>query len=266
MHALLSLSAAQLMQICPSQRHLYRKSATIHRQLALNLSLPFLQDISPTNCHAVFALSCIVAVLAFCLPQSSVNSDAADSVSDILDFIPLIRGVRTVLENAEWIRQGSTSPIVRDGTDRLTAKGATHTTPPLHKELEIAIENLIQINKTTTINTKLRDIYGCAIQELREAFEIINIITEERTLAFIWPMIVSEAYLAALMKREPMALVILAHYGVLLHSINGQWWSKGRGSQLVNAIYQALAPDWQAAVQWPRVATRKKCEFPTEQY
>lgn len=47
-----------------------------------------------------------------------------------------------------------------------------------------------------------------------------------------------------------MALVILAHWAVLLHSVSAQWWAGERGRLLVEAIFQELDDEWSAAVQW----------------
>lgn len=47
-----------------------------------------------------------------------------------------------------------------------------------------------------------------------------------------------------------MALVILAHWAVLLHSVSAQWWAGERGRLLVEAIFQELDDEWRAAVQW----------------
>ena len=102
----------------------------------------------------------------------------------------------------------------------------------------------------------LRVTYRSAIQDLRTAFERSSTIIEEEGLVFIWAATVSEQYMIRLQNKEPMALVILAHYAVLLHGINGQWWANGRGSQLVDAISETLPAVWQAAINWPRDAVQ----------
>ena len=53
-----------------------------------------------------------------------------------------------------------------------------------------------------------------------------------------------------------MALVILAHYAVLLHDVRSQWWAAGRGKQLVKSIQRELSDQWKSAVQWPMDAVQ----------
>ena len=48
-----------------------------------------------------------------------------------------------------------------------------------------------------------------------------------------------------------MALVILAHFAVLLHCVSAQWWAGERGKRLAEAIEQELNDEWKPAVQWP---------------
>jgi len=48
----------------------------------------------------------------------------------------------------------------------------------------------------------------------------------------MWPIMVPEAYLTSVRNLEPFAIVILAHYGVVLHRAMPQWYIIGWGAQI----------------------------------
>lgn len=100
-------------------------------------------------------------------------------------------------------------------------------------------------------NGGLRETYSDTIQSLQYAFATYSMIAKERVLVFSWAIHVSDVYISLVRKRDPLALVILAYHGLLLHSIDGVWWSEGRGAWLVEAIFQELPMTWHAELQLP---------------
>ena len=112
-----------------------------------------------------------------------------------------------------------------------------------------------------TIHVDLQVNYRAAVQELRKSFEMYATIVEEGPLVFVWAVMLPDSFVIELEKKETLALVILAHYAVLLHGINEQWWAEGRGSQLVEAICQMLPSEWQPAVRWPKHVVQSNFEL-----
>ncbi len=70
-----------------------------------------------------------------------------------------------------------------------------------------------------------------------------------------WPTVVSEEYLSLLRHREPMAIVILAHHAVILHSLDHRWGAQSRGSQLVSDLVPLVGEEWSRFMVWPRMKT-----------
>ena len=248
MHALLALAAVHLMYNSPKQRHAYEEAATRHQYLALTSPIPFLHNITRTNCHALFALSNVVSVLNLVYPSSTgLQSDPLDN---ILDFFVVIRGVKTVLKSAsEWIANGSLAQLI--------SYDWHPTMFPLREDVKNTFERLEERNEETSEDPATCQMYTLAIRGLRKAFQTCQVISEEPGLVFSWPVLVLDTYIAAIRMREPMALAILGHYAVLLHSVNSQWWLEGRGSFLIETICQQLPRDWLPFVAWPRGIIQK---------
>ncbi len=245
LHALLAIAAVHLMYLSPTERHLYEKAASNHRNLALSMSIPALNKVTPDNCHALFALSCVISVLAFAFPHREQLSLPSTPVDDILSVFVLIRGVQTVLQSAqEWITKGPLRALI--GYDW------NPTASPLPKDMTIAFEKLFEKNERDTPDPTIRANYNSTIQGLKKAFEIHTVVGGEPGLIFTWLVIVQASYIAQLEKKDPIALAILAHYAVIIHSSDSQWWIEGRGAQLFEAIYRILPPEWLPAVELPR--------------
>ena len=257
MHALLAISAVHLMHLCPSKQHIYEEAATRHRNRALTTSIPFLNNITPTNCHALFALSNIVSLLSLIFPHQSLPSGSglpSDPLDTTLEFFTVIRGVKTVLSSAqEWIAQGPLATFTQHNWEPSLV--------PLADRVRAAFECLERRVEETAEEPALCEAYTGAIQRLKVAFQTDEVIRDEPGLAFIWPVVVPERYVVKLSNRTPMALAILGHYAVLLHSTDGPWWLEGRGRFLLEAVCQALPSEWLSAVDWPRETMEKNSEF-----
>jgi len=126
---------------------------------------------------------------------------------------------------------------------------------PLEPDVEASFKRLNEWNEKT-IDISLQAAYRSSIRDLRRAFETFSAISQDFGLVFVWPCAVQDKFIVQLKMKRPMALAILAHYAVLLHSISGHWWSDGRGSQLLEAICQKLPSTWQLAVSWPKQVIR----------
>ena len=254
LHALLAISAMNLWYVNPTKRHLYERAAVSHRNLALITSIPALNEVTDDNCHALFAMSSIISVLCFVLPHSAQSVTLSDPVNDIVSVSKLIRGVKTVLHSArEWIALGSLGGLVDYNWDP--------TSLALPEEARLAFEKLFDVNKRETRDGSIRDLYNATIQDLKHAYEIHTVVMGEPGLIFTWLVVVQASYVAQLEKKEPMALVILAHYAVLLHTSKRQWWLDGRGAHLVQFIHQLLPPEWLSAIVWPGEAVRASGEW-----
>ena len=257
LHALLAISAVNLWYTKPAKRHLYEKAAVSHRYLALKTSIPALSEVTPQNCHALYAMSSIISVLSFVLPRSGHFVMPSEPVNDILSVFKLIRGVKTVLESAqEWIAKGSLGVLIGYNWNTVI--------PPLPDNVTAAFERLFDKNERETRDQSIREIYKSTIQSLKQAFEIYTVVRGEPGLVFTWLAVVQESYMELLERKAPMALTILAHYAVLLHTSNGQWWLQGRGAGLVEVVCEFLPYEWLPAARWPREAVARDWEWIAE--
>lgn len=235
-----------------------------HQHIALASFTPTLKNITEGNCNALFAFSCVIAAMSFAFFQSSDSVNAMTDTSGFLDVFDLLRGAATIVrEGQHWIDQGSMGPLLRRENFSLNTESARKL--ELSEDVESALEALKQLNKTllssgdrpvvqdgiqSNEQPDVHAIYEKSIEELRNTFKRITIHPHDQGLALAWPIIASVSYLSLLRKQDPMALVIFAHYGVILHTMNKLWWLKGLGVRLMRAISEVLDLSWHGSMRW----------------
>lgn len=67
---------------------------------------------------------------------------------------------------------------------------------------------------------------------------------EERTVVLSWLAAIPREFPTLLVRRQNLALVVLAHYAVLLHGLRNVWWCKSWGVELVGFISRSLEGGW----------------------
>ncbi|KAL1961119.1 hypothetical protein VTO42DRAFT_3064 [Malbranchea cinnamomea] len=248
MHGLLALAALHLADLSQNgdeaRRRKYTELATAHQNVALAKFRPQLNNITSSNCHAVFAFSSLIAALAFAFSRSTANLRKGEPVTEVIEDIFLFRGVEGVLASHwETIQAGKLGSLIFRARDPSYFQ-------PLSRDVIDALDRLHECNgkNVTHISEEEKDAYNHAIRELRISFQRSPASLES---VFRWPIILPESYLALLKNRKPMALVILAHYCVILEGLDAYWWAAGWSGHLFEAIYRSLDESWRPLLQWP---------------
>lgn len=101
--------------------------------------------------------------------------------------------------------------------------------------------------------------YEKAVDSLEFAWEVVE--AEERRggggalaasfQAFFWLYRVSDDFVLCLQQRQPMALVIYAHFVVLLKTMDWTWIIGSWPSHLMAQIYASLDESWRVRLRWP---------------
>jgi hypothetical protein len=68
---------------------------------------------------------------------------------------------------------------------------------------------------------------------------------------YTWPVQVTQEYLDLLKDRDPVALILLAHYCILLLPLEGNWYMSGYSKRLLTRIYNQLDEEWRPWLRWP---------------
>ena len=96
---------------------------------------------------------------------------------------------------------------------------------------------------------------------LRDLFEIIALLAKKPLddssahLIQTWPMDVGASMIDMLAAKDPVALVVLAHYAVILHHLHNLWWIRDWGTRILHEILDSVDAEWHELMRWPIDAT-----------
>jgi hypothetical protein len=96
--------------------------------------------------------------------------------------------------------------------------------------------------------------YLDALTKLGTAFRFMRTASQplEPGAAFVWPIILQRDTIRLFMQLTPLSLVLLAHYCVILHHLNGYWFLYDWHKALLAEITECLPLDLKTWVIWPR--------------
>lgn len=245
----LALSAAHMSTLYADQRDMYRSEATELQTRALSLfNSRQAHSQSDNDYLAVFLYSSLLGL--HCMFSTLLSRHTFNTFMDeFADYLLLHRGVRAVLTPGSWaLVQAQLCPIIGNwdfqamsGGDRI----AGHECDTLRALLD-----------ASDMDPASSEAYRGAVESLQWAFDLhlrnsnaspnlgINVIVA-------WLIIVPAEFVNMVKQRRPEAMVILAHYAVLLHDARSFWVFGDGGSFLIRSISAHLGTFWEEWLAWP---------------
>ncbi|KAE8395451.1 hypothetical protein BDV23DRAFT_95124 [Aspergillus alliaceus] len=246
LHGLLALSALHMARTGDQiPRSHYFSIALEHQNRALALFRPVVLSINRENSHTVFAFAGVLFQLAFAMSPCSPFADTYDSIRDLIQAFTLCRGLREIIGASwGWVKEGKFADMLVNVDD------TKHW--PLPEAVQAAISHLESLNqyRRSEIADHDADCYGSAISHLKDMMEIYQDKPRRVELALRWPFGLEPKYLDLLKDHDPMALVILAHYCLVLHHFRHHWWMEGWSSHVARGVWDHLDEYWRPYVSW----------------
>ena len=118
MHGVMSTAALHLAYLHPEQRDRWNYLSTQHQDLALGPFRSAMLNITPENCHQVFAFSLLLLVSQYASSRYS-NSlfPIPEAAPGLTSWIVCLRGcVSVVKEASSHIKSGPLGPLLAQGT------------------------------------------------------------------------------------------------------------------------------------------------------
>jgi Zn(2)-Cys(6) binuclear cluster domain-containing protein len=228
LRGILSLSAIHKATTIPTaERSSLILQSTKHIDIALQAFRDQLSHPNPEYAPAMFALAAILIVHHLAMAQIQ---SIKDPISELLGLFRLVKGVRVVL-------QGNWTSILNTEVGALLTAVKRQPVSGTMPEI-LSLHDLCDG----------RAPYKQAIDSLHEVFlevrqaKIQN--TEQSTIAllFIWPSAVQDDFIELVLAKDPIALIIIAYFTILLRIWGTAWWIKGWDRLIMGAVRDAL-PD-----------------------
>ncbi|KAJ6098630.1 hypothetical protein N7467_000165 [Penicillium canescens] len=244
MHGILAVSALHLARTGPdpSHRASYLNLAVAHQNQALALFRELLGDVNENNAKAVFAFAGIVVVYTFGFPHTPDAQDAWACVDDLYQVLILTRGVQQVIyaprDFRTFLRESNFSPILQ--VDEV--RGV------IPDDASAALRKLYEANDACPGADQ--QVYRLAIVNLEEMLGWVYGGMRANTIAGRWAIRLPARFMECLREREPLALVMLAYYGVLLTYLQHRWCFDEWCVRIPKAVWAILDDQWRPLVHW----------------
>jgi hypothetical protein len=238
---ILAVTSLHLAIIHPSDAH---NNAALRHHTAALADFRRLTSIDGQNISAVFAFACMVPLFSFGIHLTSLRR--SDTLSEIIEIFDLLRGISIVLKTgSKWLD-------VQQFPDAALPTVANPTAPLPHA-IESTILRLFKRNDSPASDERFRVKYKAAIDMLRYSFLLGQEYPGKKLIIMPFPILAPEEYISEMKMKKQLALVILAHYAVLLHwqAGAGSLWLQTWGKHIVDAVRESVNEDWVDCIQWP---------------
>lgn len=263
MHGILACAALHIAFQNPKDRRRYKLIAAHHQGLALPTFRTEIARPSEDNCCALLAFTQLL--ILHCFAADTNHEDllivgGKDDI-DLPEWLYVIRGSCHIFA-ALWphIMKGPYLSMMMGGATLadIECRDVEVQMPEVDTRLRRLMDMIhfnIQKRKLEGISPETTPL-PAALLILTRAFSKARAaqLGNKYTMwiaIYTWPIQVPEEYLNLLKKRDPAALVILAHYCILLRPLEHNWFMHGYTSRLLSRIYNQLDEEWHEWMQWP---------------
>jgi len=251
MHGILALSAVHLYSIDHS-RHDVIDRCHAHRNNALRLVRPAMVNMTEQEVIPIFILSTFIAVTALGdLSMSRFHSPhgRVDIIHAMVDCVELCRGIHTVIEpHWDYLRNSWAGPGVNYEDDL----GAQLPAPI--KVLYPVMLDLQDLARAAGTEEE-RDACLDAVQRCFESMAHLERLEDKSAsmrIVHIALMSLQRPFLNMLSAKDPIALVIMAHFTAMMHMTPEAWWTGGLAEMMFEHVKGLLDGRWGQLLAWPK--------------
>lgn len=248
MHSLLAISCLHLARHSMDRRDHYHILAAEHQNKALPAYRFIVSDLARSRneqmARAMVTFATLIPIYAVLSPPADVPfSDASRVLAHTIEVFSLLRGATEVVRVLGVCRvravAGAIEPSLNPEDARLALLNQL-----ISKDLGVSPSGA---HDTSQANST-------ALHLLRSCFAMLFIASEPvsimRTLT-LWVESIPYTYLEALSELQPGALVILAHWCIMLKRADMRWYLQGCAKNVLSTIHGALNEEWRAWIAWP---------------
>ena len=262
LHLILAISALHLARREANRADELVERAEAHLTVGLHQVNQTLPNLNEENCTELYISTILICVCTLAKKPGPRHLLVVSDGQEVA-WWELFRGVRIMVET--FGISNVVAKLTNDTASQPTAKPdeeadqdeVNHILPKVI-QWEGALNDLFSL--ITAAPDGMREVYQSTVGTLVWCFqETYGSSAETKPVAdikfqtiFVWLYRLEDAFVDSLKEREPIALVILAHFAVLLQTLEVVWFLRGWASHIVEAVSEILASSpcsqW---IQWP---------------
>lgn len=257
-HGMMSAAALHLAYLHPDQRERYQLLSVQHQDIALEPFQIAMSNITTENCNQVFGFSLLLMVSHFAsFRASEFFLSPVTGNNGLSDWVIWHRGCQTILNQARAsITSGPLAPLIgEEQRARIYTEAAKQPGDENDKSLENVLRFLDE-SPSIKASTTVAEMEACkdATTRLRRLLKASSQTEDSvirRAFASIWPVIISDVFVQLLSQFQPLALIIMAHYCLLIKNCHSCWYMEHRAYHMFDAVKQNLSEEWTIYIERP---------------
>ncbi|SPO05584.1 uncharacterized protein DNG_08271 [Cephalotrichum gorgonifer] len=254
LHGILACTALHMAHLDPLKDKTYTLRALAHQETAIPLFRHATENPTVENCDALVIFAYLLTVYSFATDMDNVSSPLL-----MVDDRGSEWGEKQ-LALPQWlhfIRAGCV--MLCDVWDAIEAGPAMVLAYAWEVHMEVAevgdgkqpyLEFFLSvIPRDSSWSAEAISAYESAATKLAESFAYVDGQDVQTWLSTwntigVWPARLEDSYFALLAERHPGALILLAHYCLILKPLDDLWYFHGRPAKLLASIMRALDEKW----------------------
>ncbi|KAJ5920062.1 hypothetical protein N7516_010920 [Penicillium verrucosum] len=249
LHGIFSLAALHMAATTADSEQVlsYLDTAMECNELAFAPFREALARLTPLNCDAVFAQSAVVTIIGIALPRLNAQhrGESFSMIETMMTVFELLQGASKISQISKPWRQAS-----------IFFKYEWRDNTALDPDMANAIAQLRMLNSTMENTDSAQHVMNQeAIDSLQDSFAKFTYAPHPAPI-LAWIAYVKREFVDGLRARQPLQLLILMNWAVLLNELGAHfWWAKGCGEELVAELLSELKDQnekWKSALQWPQ--------------
>ena len=254
LHLLLACAAFHIVRLRSSASDRYLQLADSHLTAGIRQVTTLLNHLDKDNCSALYVATCFIFTCSFAKMPSPGHLMLV-SADEQAPWYTLIRGVQYVIETMgfEAIFSGILGPFPPADEKESLQDG---------KELDMILweEPLTKLSQLVSISTgQKKKVYESVLEVLKYCFhETYGSAAEPKDhptgkfhIIMAWSYRLEDDYVVYLKHGEPIALLLLAYFAVLLHTLDHVWFIEGWAAHILKSTRAALGPELRKWLIWP---------------
>lgn len=246
LNELLALAALHLSTLNSDQKSIYHRQATELQTHALSIFNQMAPEVNAETCVPLMIFSSVLGMHEMCETLFFREPTFEHFLDNFIRSLCLNQGVRAVT-GSSWcfLKESILGPMCKQGEKTVTPTG-----PPSGK----TCSRLLELLTTANLDQEHKNSCEQAILALQSVLDESDRQVPWKpnvTSIRAWPVMVCKGYIDLLRMREPHGLVVLAHYGALIHLRRDLWICGDGGHFLVRLICDHLGNQWSDWLRWP---------------
>ncbi|EGY17067.1 C6 zinc finger protein [Verticillium dahliae VdLs.17] len=246
LNGMLALAALHQVRLQPEDAIRFVALADRHSTIALQQATDLLPFISLENGQALYMVTVMICFTAFARGPSPGNLLVVAENGEV-PWVSLISGVRFVVKTLGWPAI-LTGVLAQEPEPEAADMATQHQVPALPSFVEWE-KSMDEVSSLVSIlaDSKDRDVYQHDIKLLSNAFQTtFGTINEPKSFikgevqhVLSWLYQIETGFVERLERKEPIALILLGHFAVLLRTLDRYWFMNGWGVHILSEVRQA---------------------------